>query len=208
MTQDKFEQMNIGPSLSEGERQKLSDFLKHYCDVFAFNPNEMGDCHRTEHVINTGDALSVLLSGWRVGPVVREITWSELHAMHKARIIRPSRSHYSSPIILVKKVGGNCFHVDYLQLNDVTRADTYPAPQFDDTLDCLLGEVIFATHEAHEAGWYWENYICMPWRVAWIHWYALQFQECRSDSVESSHLLMMGLTLRFFWSSWNEYSKD
>lgn len=72
MTQEEFDQLNIGTSLSEKERQQLGDLLRRYCEVFTFNPNELGDSRITEHIIDTGDAPPVYVPGQRVSLVGRE----------------------------------------------------------------------------------------------------------------------------------------
>lgn len=92
------------------------------------------------------DTLPVHDQHQSVSLAVRQIMLSELQVMHKARVICPSQSPYSSLIILVnKKVEGICFYVDYQKLNDVTKVDTYLVPWIDDSLDCLPGAVIFVT---------------------------------------------------------------
>lgn len=40
MTEDEFNQLNIGLCLEEAEREKLGDLLRKYCEIFAFTPGE------------------------------------------------------------------------------------------------------------------------------------------------------------------------
>jgi len=54
----------------------------------------------------------------------------ELDDMLKLRIIEPSTSSYSSPIVVVRKPdGSNRFCVDFRKLNKVTVFDPEPNPQ-------------------------------------------------------------------------------
>ena len=65
--------------------------------------------------------------------------------MLQARLIQPSNSPWSAPVVLVRKKDWSTgFCVDYRRLNSVTRKDRYPIPRVDDALDALAGAKYFS----------------------------------------------------------------
>jgi len=67
-----------------------------------------------------------------------------LDNMLNKKIIRPSKSEYSSPIVLVKKKNGDYrLCVDYRELNKFIVKDRFPLPLIDDNIDLLRGKKYF-----------------------------------------------------------------
>ena len=61
-------------------------------------------------------------------------------------IVKPSRSDYASPVVLVpKKDGTKRLCIDYRQLNRKVIKDRYPLPLIEDQLDRLQGAKVFST---------------------------------------------------------------
>ena len=84
----------------------------------------------------------------------REEVAKQLKKMHEMAVIQPSKSPWSSPVILVqKKDGSHRFCVDYCKLNSVTKADTYPLPWIDDLLDQVGKSTYFSTLDLASGFW-------------------------------------------------------
>ena len=116
--------------------------------MYSRGANDLGKTSKVYHKIPTGDARPIKQGARRLPYHQRREVEKNLDAMVKNGVVTPSRSPWSSPIVLVKKKDGTTrFCVDYRKLNDVTRKDAYPLPWIDETLDALGGAAYFSTME-------------------------------------------------------------
>lgn len=129
-------QVRINPDLPEEEREQLQALVHEFSDVFSDVP---GRTTLAEHRIHTKpDVKPCRVKPYRVPHAFKSKLLTELKEMERLGIIRPSKSEWASPVVLLVKPDGSLrFCVDYRQLNKVSEFDSYPMPRVDDIFDRL-----------------------------------------------------------------------
>ena len=85
---------------------------------------------------------------------MRQEVAHQLRDMQKGGVIQPSKSPWSSPVVLVRKRdGSHRFCVDYRELNQLTKADIFPLPRINDLLDQLGESKYFSTLDLAAGFW-------------------------------------------------------
>ena len=138
---------------NEDQKKKTLALLELYADVIASGDNGLGWTDILRHSIDTGNA----------SPIHQQVRRTSLPAKEKVRellknmmqkLIAPSKSPWSSPIVLVqKKDGSTRFCANYRKINEVTRKDAYPIPRINETLDTLAGATLFSTLDLRSGYW-------------------------------------------------------
>ena len=91
---------------------------------------------------------------WRQNPAVRREEMAQVQQMLANDVIRPSKSSWASPVVMVKKKDGSLrFCVDFRQLNAATVKDAHPLPRIDDLLDTLHGARWFSILDLKSGYW-------------------------------------------------------
>lgn len=89
-----------------------------------------------------------------LSPAKLKILNEEIDKMLEAGVIRPSRSPWASPVVMVTKKDGSVrFCVDSRKLNSVTVRDSYPLPRIQDILDNLRGAKYMTSLDFRSAFW-------------------------------------------------------
>lgn len=152
----KFEQMMAvaGQSRKPLERKRIKEFLRQYRDLFIPKGGKTGRTSVVKHKIDTGDAKPIRQTARRLPQAKREEAEKIVQEMEEDKVIEPSTSPWVSPVVLVRKKDGTTrFCVDYRQLNNVTKKDSYPLPRIDDTLDTLAESKLFSTLDLKSGYW-------------------------------------------------------
>ena len=127
-------------------KQKLRELVKQYRDVFALAKDPLGTAVGTEHRIETKDAVPTKMAPYKIAPHKLPAIQAEIQEMLEKGVIVPSKSPFSSPIVMVSiKDGTNRMCIDYRKLNEITVKDANPLPRIGQTIDALQGAGFFSS---------------------------------------------------------------
>ena len=122
----------------------VREFINKNKDMFASNYLELGCVTMTAFEIQPTTRTPIYQHYYRKSIKEREDIKTEVAKMLEAKIIRPSRSPWSSPVIMVHKKGRqDRFCIDFKKLNAVTPQDKFPLQRIDDIFDRLAGSEWF-----------------------------------------------------------------
>ena len=141
--------------LTPEDMRKLEDLVMDYIGVFVGPDDSPGFTDQITHKIDTGDAKPIKQNYYRRSLKEREYIDAELEKMLAGGVIRPSKSPWGAPVVLVRKKSGELrFCIDFRRLNEVTKKDAYLLPKIDECLDALEGSRYFSTLDL--ASGYWQ----------------------------------------------------
>ncbi|KAL0173535.1 hypothetical protein M9458_029503 [Cirrhinus mrigala] len=134
--------VDVGDHLSAAQKTELNHLVSQFSDVFSMRP---GQTTVIQHDIRTPPGVIVRQRPYWVPEIRRQVIEDEISKMLKLGVIEPSRSTWSSPIVMVPKPDGTLrFCNDFRRLNEVSEFDGYPMPRVDELLE-RLGRARFIT---------------------------------------------------------------
>lgn len=141
-----IEMLNVGPKVSNEQKEMLLLLLNKYRGTFALNLHELGLTNITEMTIRLSDDTPVTYKPYRLPYSERAVVRELVGELMANGIVTESQSAYASPIVLVRKKNKEYrLCVDYRALNRKTIKDSYPMPVIDDQLDRLSGKTLFTS---------------------------------------------------------------
>lgn len=140
--------------LSPEQQTLLLSVVDRFQTVSWQDGQRLGRTSLIEHDIDTGDAKPVKQRQYPLSPYMMEHLLKELDHMLALKVVRPSTSPWSSPVLLVKKSNGErrfCF--DGRKLNSLTKPDAYPLPLVNHILSMLAGAKFLTSIDLKSAFW-------------------------------------------------------
>ena len=145
----------LSSHLSSNQQKQIRPVLLKHKDVFDLSKPSIIRTNNVYHRIPIQPHQQPIQSfPYRRPAKETAIINEQVKKMLANRIIRPSSSPWSSPVVIVKKKDGNPrFCVDYRRLNSITERDVYPLPRIDDIIDKLAGSQYFTTLDLKAGYW-------------------------------------------------------
>ncbi|XP_058614187.1 LOW QUALITY PROTEIN: uncharacterized protein LOC131528813 [Onychostoma macrolepis] len=139
------------PHLSAAQKTELQHLVSQFSDVFSPLP---GRTSVLQHDIRVPTGTIVRQRPYRVPEARRHAIEDEIQEMLKLGVIEPSRSPWSSPVVMVPKPDGTLrFCNDFRRLNEVSEFDSYPMPRVDELIDRLGRARFISTLDLTKGYW-------------------------------------------------------
>lgn len=142
-------------NLSNSNKEELLKVLEDNADLFIENPKSPPEAQLVSHVVDTRNAQPIADKTRRFSPKMAAEIEEHVTEMLTNGICQPSKSPWSSQVLLSRKKDGTMrFVIDYRKLNDVTVKDDYPMPNIRDLIDEVSGAKYFSCMDMPSAYWH------------------------------------------------------
>lgn len=137
--------------LSVAQNEKFQEIIHIFKRISG---PQLGRTNLVAHKIDTGNACPIKQRYFPMSPYMLKVVNKEIDKMLDLGVIRPSKSPWSSPFVMVKKKNGEMrFCFDGRKLNSVTKRDAYPLPFVNDILNKLRDAKFLSSIDLKKAFW-------------------------------------------------------
>lgn len=134
------------------QQQKVKQMLREECQAFSRDEEDVGCIPSLQLKIRLTDSTPVKRTYVSVPKPLHRDVKQYLEDLLNRGWIKKSRSHYSSPIVCVRKKDGTLrLCCDYRELNRKSLPDRHPIPRIQDMLDSLHGSAWFSVLDQGKA---------------------------------------------------------
>ena len=134
------------------QQRQVKRLLREECRAFARDDDDVGYIPSLQLKIRLTDTTPVRRTYVSVPKPLHKEVKQYLEDLLNRGWIQKSRSHYSSPIVCVRKKDGNLrLCCDYRELNRKSLPDRHPIPRIQDMLDSLHGSAWFSVLDQGKA---------------------------------------------------------
>lgn len=140
--------LDVNTSLTPEQRARVNTMLQRHRTTFS-DGSTIGRARHATFDIDTGDAKPVSQPPYHASPRQRAAIDNAVDNLIITDAVEPSKSAWSSPVIVVYQHGKPRMCIDYRKLNSVTKADQYPLMRIDDILSQFQGKCWFSTLDAN-----------------------------------------------------------
>ena len=131
---------------NENQRACLQELLDKDADVFSQHSLDYGHITTVQHEIPLVDSRPFRLPYRKTPPSQWQDVRQLLTEMEATGVIRPSKSPYASPVVIVTNQDGSLrLCVDYRKLNSYSTRDAFPLPRIEEALESLGQAKYFST---------------------------------------------------------------
>ena len=149
--------VTINDRLSAAQTAQLQALIKAKQAAFCTSPHEVGlvaNSFGIEHVLDTKEVDPITQKPYKYSRAEQEYLVEQIQMLIAAGLIRPSKSPWMSPVVLIKKKDGTLrLCIDFRRLNDVTVKDAYPLPCVDQIISSMFGCKYFTSLDVQSAFW-------------------------------------------------------
>ena len=141
-------------TMNREEKRILDGWLKDFPEIFALEGEQLGYNDECPMDIQITNNKPIFRKNYRIPVSLKDQVHTEVDKMLKNNVIRPSKSPYNFPMVLVRKKNGTIrLCIDYRALNAITIKDKFPLPNIDDVLTRLHGAKFFTSFDLISGFW-------------------------------------------------------
>ena len=142
-------ELNIGDAPLTREQQAcLIDVIYNHTEVFLLFDRDLGFCNVLKHSIPTTTNKPVYLPHWQIPVQLQSEVRKCLNNWLKQGIICPSKSPYTSQVVIVRKKTGEIrLCVNFRKLNAISVHNSFPLPHVEEALQAVQAAVWFSSFD-------------------------------------------------------------